>query len=133
MLDHRQHTILVFLLLGSVSVALASGQATPAAGYDNPATLPATNDPKEIVRRAMEMDQRNFELARNYTYQERRVIRMLDKHGKEKHQQIETFDWTILYGEPYSRLIEKDDKPLNAKEERKEQEKVDKFIAKRKN
>ena len=133
MLDHCKKTIIVFLFFGSVSVVLASGQGTPAAGYDNPATLPATNDPKEIVRRAMEMDQRNFELARNYTYQERRVIRMLDKHGKEKHQQIETFDWAILYGEPYSRLIKKDDKPLKAKDEKKEQEKVNNFIEKRKN
>jgi hypothetical protein len=133
MLDHCKKPILVFLLLGSIFVILASGQGTPAAGYENSTALPPTNDPKEIVRRAMEMDQHNFELARNYTYQEHRVLRMLDKHGKQKRQQIETFDWTILYGEPYSRLIEKDDKPLNAKDERKEQEKVDKFIAKRKN
>src|SRR5579864_876060 len=132
MLDHCKKTILVFLLLGSVFVILANGQGTPAASVENPAA-PPTNDPKEIVRRAMEMDQRNFELARNYTYQERRVLKMLDKHGKQKRQQIETFDWTILYGEPYARLIQKDDKPLKAKDERKEQEKVDKFIAKRKN
>jgi hypothetical protein len=121
----------LFLILGASFVISVRAQETPAA--ENPATLPATNDPKEIVRRAMELDQHNFELARNYTYQERRVLKMLDKHGKQKRQQIETFDWTILYGEPYSRLIEKDDKPLNAKNERKEQEKVDKFIAKRKN
>ena len=81
----------------------------------------------------MEMDQRNFELARNYTYEEHRVLKALDKHGKEKHKQIETYDWTILYGEPYSRLIQKDDQPLKPKDAEKEQEKVDKFIAKRKN
>ena len=95
--------------------------------------LPATNNPQEIVRRAMEMDQRNFELARNYTYLEHRVLKALDKHGKEKHKQIETYDWTILYGEAYSRLIQKDDKPLKPKDEKREQEKVDKFIVKRKN
>jgi hypothetical protein len=126
-----KYAVLVILSLGASLVSSARAQDTSPTA--NPAAYPTTTDPKEIVRRAMEMDQRNFELARNYTYQERRVLKMLDKHGKEKRRQIETFDWTILYGEPYSRLIEKDDKPLNAKDERKEQEKVDKFIAKRKN
>jgi hypothetical protein len=133
---YRHHSrlkqaVLVFLTLGASLVGSARAQEAFAGA--SPATLPTTNDPKEIVRRAMEMDQHNFELARNYTYQERRVLKMLDRHGKQKRQQIETFDWTILYGEPYSRLIEKDDKPLNAKDEHKEQEKADKFIAKRKN
>jgi hypothetical protein len=126
-----KQAVFVFLILGASFVIAARAQETSEAA--NSPTLPATNEPKEIVRRAIELDQRTFELARNYTYQERRVLKMLDKHGKQKRQQIETFDWTILYGEPYSRLIEKDDKPLNAKDERKEQEKVDKFIAKRKN
>jgi hypothetical protein len=121
--------VLLSLCLG----APAYSQTNLATTSEDAATLPPRTDPKEIVRRAMEMDQRNFELARNYTYQEHRVIKMLDKHGKEKHRQIETYDWTILYGEDYSRLIQKDDKPLKAKDERKEQEKVDDFIAKRKN
>jgi hypothetical protein len=109
------------------------GQGSPTTIPEDPTTVRATSDPKEIVCRAMEMDQRNFELARNYTYQEHRVLKTLDKHGKEKHKQIETYDWTILYGEPYSRLIQKDGKPLKPNDEAKEREKVDKFIAKRKN
>lgn len=123
-------TLLLFLLT-LLLAGLASGQdaTTPP---EDPSTLPPTSDPKEIVRRAMETDQRDFALARNYTYQERRVVKMLDKHGKEKSKEIETYDWTILYGESYSRLIQKDDKPLSAKDEQKEQEKVDKFIAKHK-
>lgn len=123
----RSGNSILFLLLAGIS---ACAQNIP---VENPTALPPTGDPTEIVRRAMEMDQRNFELARNYTYQEHRVFKTLDKHGKEKHKQIETYDWTILYGEPYSRLIQKDDKPLKPKDEKKEQEKVDKFIAKRKN
>lgn len=123
----RSGNSILFLLLAGIS---ACAQNIP---VENPTALPPTGDPTEIVRRAMEMDQRNFELARNYTYQEHRIFKTLDKHGKEKHKQIETYDWTILYGESYSRLTQKDDKPLKPKDEKKEQEKVDRFIAKRKN
>lgn len=127
MLRQCSQSLFLLLLLMSSFTVLAQQPAT-----EDPTTLPPTNDPKEIIRRAMEMDEHDFALARNYTYQERRVMKTLDKHGKEKHQEIETYDWTVLYGEPYSRLIQKDDNPLNAKDEQKEQEKVDRFIAKRK-
>ncbi|HLJ87203.1 MAG TPA: hypothetical protein VKZ53_10295 [Candidatus Angelobacter sp.] len=129
---------LLFLLFALVFVTLPRAQETTAttseaAGTSTPPALPPTNDPKEIIRRAMQLDQHNFDMSRNYTYEERRVVKALDKHGNEKHKQIETLDWTILYGEPYSRLTQKDDKPLSEKDEKKEQEKVDKFIDKRKN
>lgn len=124
---------LAFLLFASFFAALANGQGTSATAPQDPSTLPPTNVPREIVRRAMETDQRDFELSRNYTYQERRVTAFLDKHGKEKHKEVETYDWTVLYGEPYGRLIQKNDKPLSAKDEQKQQERVDKFTEKRKN
>lgn len=133
-MSHRtKKPTFILLLFSSFLAVLAYGQGAPAPAYEDPSTLPPTNDPKEIVRRAMETDQRDFELSRNYTYEERRVSAMLDKHGKDKHKEVETYDWTVLYGEPYDRLMQKDDKPLNAKEEQKQQEKVDKFIEKRKN
>ena len=85
------------------------------------------------MTRALNFDQHNFQLARNYTFQERRVVKALDKNGSQKHLDIQTYDVTILYDEPYSRLIQKNDKPLTEKEEQKEEEKLDKFIAKHKN
>jgi hypothetical protein len=94
--------------------------------------LPPTNDPKEIVRRSVEIDHRTMERARNYTCQQREVLKHLDSHGGVKSTEIKTWDITVLYGEPYSRLIQKDDKPLSEKDEKKEEEKVDKFINKRK-
>ncbi|MFI5106109.1 MAG: hypothetical protein ACHP79_14395, partial [Terriglobales bacterium] len=39
------------------------------------AQLPPTNDPKEIVRRSIEIDRRTLELARNYTCQHREVLK----------------------------------------------------------
>ena len=80
----------------------------------------------------MEIDHRTMELARNYTCRQREVEKHLDSHGTVKSTDIKTYDITVLYGEPYSRLIQKNDKPLSEKEEKKEQEKLDEFVAKRK-
>ena len=114
---------LVFLFLCTALVA-----------QDNtaPAALPPTNDPREIVRRSVEIDHRTMELARNYTCQQREVEKHLDSHGNLKSVEVRTWDITMLYGEPYSRLIKKNDQPLSEKDEKKEEEKQDKFIAERK-
>src|SRR5216684_7613231 len=97
------------------------------------AKLPPTNDPKEIVRRSMEIDRRTLELARNYTCQQREVIKHLDKHGNVKSTEVKTYDVGFYYGEEYSRLIMVDNKPLGDKEKKKEDEKLEKFLAKYRN
>src|ERR1700731_2863521 len=97
------------------------------------AQFPPTNDPKEIVRRSMEIDRRTLELARNYTCQQREVIKHLDKRGNVKFTEVKTFDVGFYYGEEYSRLIMVDDKPLGDKEKKKEDEKLEKFLAKLRN
>jgi hypothetical protein len=98
-----------------------------------PAQFPPTNDPKEIVRRSMEIDRRTLELARNYTCQQREVVKHLDKHGDVKSTEVKTFDISFYYGEEYSRLIMMDDKPLDDKQKKKEDEKLEKFLAKYRN
>jgi hypothetical protein len=92
-----------------------------------------TNDAKEIVRRSMEIDRRTLDLARNYTCQQREVIKHLDKQGNVKSTEVKTYDIGFYYGEEYSRLIMKDDKPLDDKEKKKEDEKLEKFLAKYRN
>jgi hypothetical protein len=92
-----------------------------------------TVDPREIVRCSVEADQRNTKLAKNYTYQERIVEKRLDKDGRPRKQEIKTYDISILYGEPYRRLLQRDDRPLKDDEAKKEEEKLNKFIAKYKN
>src|SRR6478672_282168 len=96
--------------------------ATPAAKAHQPsaaeravAQFTPTNDPKEIVRRSMEIDRRTLDLARNYTCQQREVIKHLDKNGNVKSTEIKTYDVGFYYGEEYSRLVMKDDKPLDDK------------------
>lgn len=93
------------------------------------AALPPTNDPKEIVRRSIEIDHRNWEKARNYTCQQRQVVKHLGKHGEVKSTEIKTFDINFYYGEEYSRLIAIDDKPLSEKDQKKEDDKLEKFLA----
>jgi hypothetical protein len=119
------------LLLLGATFALRAQSSVPAAlpGHNQ---LPPTNDPKEIVRRALDVDQTSFKLARNYTYDERQESKIL-KGGAVKKDEVSTYEVTILYDEPYSRRIRKNDKPLTGKEEQKESEKLDKFVDQRKN
>src|SRR4029077_4572649 len=95
--------------------------------------LPPTNDPKEIVRRPTEVDHHNFERAQKYTCTQRQVIKHLDKHGNVKSTEIKTFDINFYFGEFYARLVQQDDKPLSEKEQKKEDEKLEKFLSKRRN
>jgi hypothetical protein len=79
---------------------------TPAATTHQPspaetavAQFTPTNDPKEIVRRSMEIDRRTLELMRNYTCQQREVIKHLDKQGNVKSTEVKTYDVGFYYGE----------------------------------
>lgn len=93
-------------------------------------TLPPTDDPREIVRRSIEIDHRTLEMARNYTCQQREVINHLDKHGNVKSTDIKTFDINFYFGEEYARLVGENDKPLSAEAQKKEDAKLEKFLAK---
>src|SRR5262245_27502337 len=130
-----------FFLLASAAggqqSAPAQAAATPsAAAHETEAKapeLPPTNDPKEIVRRSVEADHRSWELAQSYTCQQREVEKKLGKNGEVKSTEIKTYDVNFYYGQEYSRLILKDDKPLTEKDRKKEDEKLEKFLSKLRN
>jgi hypothetical protein len=88
-----------------------------------PTLLPA-QDPREIVRRATEVDRHNIEIARNYTFLQHQEKRETDSFGKVKSLESETWDVTLQEGSPYRRLKARNDQPLSAKEEKKEEEKL---------
>jgi len=90
----------------------------------------AAQDARDIVRRSVARDQRNWELARNYTYVESTKDRELDGSGKVKKEESEVYEITYLYGQRYHHLIQKNGQPLDAKDDRKEKEKLAKFTAK---
>ncbi len=91
------------------------------------ATTPDVND---LVRKAIDREVRHQRQLANYTWQERTVSN--ETEGKKK-QQARLWDVFNVDGTSYRRLIEKDGKPLPPNEARKEQEKLDKEIARRKN
>jgi hypothetical protein len=100
---------------------------------ERPLPFPPTNDLKEIVRRATEVDHHNFERAQRYTCVQRQVVKQLDKNGNVKSTEIKTYDVNFYFGEFYPKLIQVDDKPLSEKEQKKEDEKLEKFLDKRRN
>jgi hypothetical protein len=91
-------------------------------------TLVFAEDAREIVRRAVERDSANTKLARNYTFLQRQDIRELDGAGKIRTQKIETWDITLLEGSPYRRLVARNDQPISADEQRREEERLRRSI-----
>ena len=95
-----------------------------------PAILGA-QDPREIVRRSVEIDRKNLEMARSYTYLERQEVRELDGSGKIKNTEVQTSDVTLLEGSPYRRLVARNDHPLSPKEQQREEDKLRKSVEER--
>lgn len=121
------------MFLAAAMVLSLPAQTVPAAVTTKPQEAPPAIDAREIVRRSAEMDNRKWEKARNYTCQEREVEKKLDKNGAVKSTETRTNDITFYYGQEYSRLIQKNDQPLTDKEQKKEEEKLNKFMEKYKN
>jgi len=93
--------------------------------------LACAQDPREIVRRAVEIDTVNQQTARSYTFLERQEERQFDGAGKQKQRQVRTWDVTLLEGSPYRRLVARDDQPLSPAEQKKEEEKLSRSIEQR--
>ncbi len=87
-------------------------------------------DLRQIV---MEHYRANYTKQRDYTYIDREVENKLDSNGGIKSTESKTYEIMELYGERVERLIEKDDKPLSAKDAAKEKERIEKLINKRRN
>ena len=97
---------------------------------------------RDLLRRAEEKDLENEKRLRDYTYIEREERHKLNGRGGEPDgvnsgevKKIDSRTWEILeiYGEPVARLTAKDDKTLSADEAKKEDDKIQKIIDKRKN
>jgi hypothetical protein len=88
--------------------------------------------PQEIVRRMCERDSRNLPVRQQYTYTQTTVVKKLDKKGKVKETEATAEEVLWIDGTKYERLIAKDGKPLSPAQERNEQEKFEREVAKRK-
>ncbi len=88
---------------------------------------------RQLFRVVADKDIENEKRQRDYTYIDREVQNKLDGKGQTKSTEVKTYEILEIYGAQVQRLIEKDDKPLDAKEAAKEEEKIQKIIDKRKN
>jgi hypothetical protein len=115
----RTHTA-IRVGLGTLLLGLASGTA-----------LRSEMDAREIIRRAVAADERNWKVARNYGFSERVDARRLDSQGQLKSKAVTIYDVMLLEGSPYRRLAGRDDRPLPPGDEKKEQEKLARSVADR--
>jgi hypothetical protein len=113
---------------------LLSGVLVPwiSAQQNSPPAVPLT-DPAEIIRRVAAHQEENEKKKRDYTYEEKVLEKKLDGHGDVKSNETSGYDVMVIYGEHVQRQVSKDDKPLPPKDAAKEEEKIDKLIAKYKN
>jgi hypothetical protein len=88
---------------------------------------------RALTRTVAENYRDNYKKLRDYTYIDREISHHMDGNGQVKSTETKTFEIMELYGEQVARLIEKDDKPLDAKDSEKEEERIRKITDKRKN
>ncbi len=97
-----------------------------------PVKLPSAQI-KELIQKVADKDVENNKKLHDYTYSERQEQHKLDGKGAVASTETKTFDVLQIYGEPVYRLVAKDDKPLSEKEAKKEEEKIQKIIDRRRN
>jgi len=102
-----------------MAMAAASVSSLPAAG------LPAAPDPREIVRKSVELDQNNWLRMKDYTWISRENTRRLDSAGDVKSTEGQGWETIFLFGKPYRKLVERNGQSLSADERHKEQVKID--------
>jgi hypothetical protein len=114
------------------AVALGQEPAPLHSRVPSPVTL-SEDQIRDLIRRSADNDLQNDKMQRDYTYVERVEERRLDGKGQVKSTEVKTYDVMEIYDEQVQKLTAKDDKPLSDKEARKEDEKIQKLIDKRKN
>jgi len=88
------------------------------------ASLLSGQTAQEIVRRAVQLDDANYERARAYSYLHRIEERKLNESGQVQTQESKTYRTILVAGDPYSELIQRNDRPLTAAELDREREKL---------
>ena len=120
---------LVLLLCAPASLR---GQNAPSE-LPTPSSQAPLTDPAEIIRRAAAHEEDNHRKRRNYTYAENVLEKKLDGQGQVKSTETRGFEIMVVYGEQVEKQVTKDGKPLPENDAAKEEEKIDKLLAKYKN
>lgn len=124
-----------FAFIVLLASALAYGQAGQSPLDLTPDKTGALSQEQmqQLFRVVAEKDMENDKRLRDYTYIERDEDHKLDGKGQVKSSEAKTYEVMEIYGEQVQRLIEKNDKTLDAKGAAKEEERIQKIIDKRKN
>lgn len=121
-------------MLSAVALAQATPpeQKTPGPVAASSASTSLSQDQiRQLIRETADHDMANDKKQRDYTYVEREENHRVDGKGRVKSTEIKTYDVMEIYGEQVQKLISKNDKPLSEKEAKKEDEKIQKLIDKR--
>jgi len=113
--------------------AISSKPSVDPAPAAAPAPSLSEDQIRELIRQTADHDMENDKRQRDYTYIQREEEHKLDGKGQVKSTETKTSEIMELYGEPVERLVAKEDKPLSDKDAKKEEEKIQKLIDKRKN
>lgn len=126
---------LLATLLSTLAFAQAPSVSQPTTHTGSvPASqaIPLSQDQiRQLIRESADHDMANDKMQRDYTYVEREEDHRVDGKGRVKSTEIKTYDVMEIYGEQVQKLVSKNDKPLSPKEARKEDEKIQKLIDKR--
>jgi hypothetical protein len=138
-----------FVLSAAVVSSCAFGQASNSTSLSSPSSVTSATPAVELtpdasgsvpmdqiralLQQAEEKDIENDKKLRDYTYIQREEQHKLDGHGAVTKVESRTSEVLEIYGEQVERLTAKDDKALPADEAKKEDEKIQKLIDKRKN
>ncbi|HTU43716.1 MAG TPA: hypothetical protein VMF91_01550 [Bryobacteraceae bacterium] len=117
---------------GQAPLASQKTSDLDASAGSSPASL-SEDQIRQLIRESAGKDAENDKKLRDYTYLERQQVRRIDGKGQVKSTEIKTYDVMQIYGERVEKLISKDDKPLSAKDAKKEDGKIQKLIDKRRN
>jgi hypothetical protein len=90
------------------------------------AALPlwGADDANQILKRLVEAQTRNWEQARQYAYTEEMTNFAFDKTGKPVQNGAAVWEVIFVEGLEYKKLISRDGKPLDAKDQAKEEKKM---------
>ena len=119
----------VFLLSAGLHAQDSGGPRAPAGG--SPSL--SEDQIRGLFRQAADADLKNDKKQRDYTYTQREVMRTLDGKGRVKSTESKTYEVMELYGSEVRRLVAKDDKALSGEAARKEEDRIQKVVARRTN
>jgi hypothetical protein len=94
------------------------------------ATCGLSQDAREMVRRSVELDRNNWIERADYTWIGRSRERHFDARDQVTSDRQEAWEMLVIDGLLFTRMLERDGKPLPAAEQRKQQQKLDKDTAK---